>query len=515
MLPTVSNAVRWGWLLAVPLLLSTGIMLMAGVGTGAFRAPEEQALAVGFGLGGLLLAAVCFARFFTLHYTGWWPYFVRPIAIYACAQSALIAAMFMGFDNLHNEETLVALFFLLFPIAMLPVLFFIRTRPPVAGAAVSPQSSVPATQAGDAPAVSSAARWGWLLATPPFLATGIILVAGVGTNVFRSDDEQALALGFGIGSLLLAIFTFVRFLTTRYTGWWPYFVRPVAVYLCVQSALLAGLFMGFSNLADSEMLAALFFLLLPIVMLPILLIIRTKPPVASAVAQTPSASGPQPASQAGVAVRDAAQQEVHPASVPQPVLQAGVASSMHTMYCVVEPWDIFGWLLAVPAWLLLIAGVAMALVAAVDLPGFIGAGLADPRMAQDLSREFGFERWPVLLRTWMSILAHASLLLAAMLLIVARRGGGAAHMLRVVVSIAVFSMASALLDGSLRGEWIAIGDITGRANVPASIEQYLSNSSRMGAVISLLTLAVGLVVLAWPARKPAASLPARVEEVAR
>jgi hypothetical protein len=87
-------------------------------------------------------------------------------------------------------------------------------------------------------------------------------------------------------------------------------------------------------------------------------------------------------------------------------------------------------------------------------------------------------------------------------------------MLRVVVAIAIFSMASAMLDGSLRGEWLAISDITGRANVPASIEQYLSNSSRMGAVISLLTLAVGLVVLVWPARKPAAvAVPAQIEEV--
>ena len=228
--------------------------------------------------------------------------------------------------------------------------------------------------------------------------------------------------------------------------------------------------------------------------IPVLLILRTKPPVARSIGSSPLPP-PLPIPQA------TAGEPAMPGTVEAPSAGPAVQQSSRG-YAAQQPLvnaaNVFSWLLSIPAWLLLIGGLALALLAAIDLPGFIGAGLPEPNAAREITREFGFTRWPTLMRNWTWIVSHSTLFIAAILLIIARRQGGAAHMLRVIVALAAFALAVSMLDASLQGQWLAILDITGRPNVAASIEAHLDQSKPFAAVMALLTFAGGMVLLVWP-----------------
>ena len=105
---------------------------------------------------------------------------------------------------------------------------------------------------------------------------------------------------------------------------------------------------------------------------------------------------------------------------------------------------------------LLIIATAAGLFLALDIPGMMAAGIPDRDIPREMAREFGFSRWPQLLRGIGYVAAWVPIMMAAVVLIVSRRGSSGMHILRGVAGVGLFGLATVLLVQSTRhSRWVA------------------------------------------------------------
>lgn len=114
------------------------------------------------------------------------------------------------------------------------------------------------------------ARGLFLLAFALLSGTGIMLFCFAGIARL-SEEEAAIAVGFGIGACMFAIFCLVRALKNSYRSWWSSFVRPVLMIVCVQAALMSILIMATDRyLTDDDTLIGLAFIVFPSILFIVL-----------------------------------------------------------------------------------------------------------------------------------------------------------------------------------------------------------------------------------------------------
>lgn len=124
---------RWvlpGWARAIFLSLfvifaGTGIMLLSYLGMTHVSDRFEEAMFISFGVGSLVFALFCLSRATRRSYRGIWSSIIKPLGMLVCAQSAFVAGTVIGNANLRDDETLVALAFIVFPGILFVILAFI------------------------------------------------------------------------------------------------------------------------------------------------------------------------------------------------------------------------------------------------------------------------------------------------------------------------------------------------------------------------------------------------------
>ena len=120
----VPRFARYLWLALTTISLPLGIMLCVYPNFERYIRADEFAMFIGFGVGQMAFAVVCFLKSFQTSFTGWWRYLVKPLLLWACVQSVLLSAIILGGGNLDGDEAMVATFFIVFPIVVALALTF-------------------------------------------------------------------------------------------------------------------------------------------------------------------------------------------------------------------------------------------------------------------------------------------------------------------------------------------------------------------------------------------------------
>ena len=120
----VPRFARYLWLALTTISLPLGIMLCVYPNYENNIRDEEFAMFIGFGVGQMAFAVVCFLKSFQTSFTGWWRYLIKPLFLWACVQSVLLSAIMLGSSNLRGDEAMVATFFIVFPIVVALALTF-------------------------------------------------------------------------------------------------------------------------------------------------------------------------------------------------------------------------------------------------------------------------------------------------------------------------------------------------------------------------------------------------------
>lgn len=409
-------------------------------------------------------------------------------------------------------------------------------------------AAAPTTLAAGLKPVPVFARYLWLAAAILFIPTGIVLLVHSGSH-YVNNAETVAAGGFGTGLLALAALGLVKMWQSTYRTGWRYAGRYIVAWTAFLALMLAAFATGTMHLHDGEQAMAIFVIVLSAILIPVVMFVRfTSAGSAAAIGSAELPVTPAP----------------HSASPPPP--HAGPtgghrmrAARRRARWNEAQAWRVKGLPFHVRLFnfvkslvvgtsmttLLLIATAAWAFIA-MNVPGMLAAGIPDKDIPAEMTRTFGFAKWPDLLLTIGYVVGWSALLLAAGVLVVARRDTYGTHILRGVVGVAVFAASLMLLDRTLHGDWKAIasgapdegtlavtggnvilrqGDVSMHVNVErgdvhmehppvapggrdedaervaAAVERYFA-----GAAVRKLPIAggialFGLVLMSWPARR--------------
>ncbi len=181
---------RYFWLACIPLFLASGIMTLVFAGTERMSA-DEFSITVGAGIGLIVLSFLSLLKMLQRTFVGWWSYLFKPLALLACVETILVASLMLGNCNLSGDETMIAVFFIVFGAVAIPILVFVRfgREPILAGATPEPLWAPPAALSETPTDVISAPRAGlpppraWpepsVTIPPPVMPTPMSLEAGL------------------------------------------------------------------------------------------------------------------------------------------------------------------------------------------------------------------------------------------------------------------------------------------------------------------------------------------------
>ncbi|HEX2972213.1 MAG TPA: serine/threonine-protein kinase, partial [Tepidisphaeraceae bacterium] len=399
-------------------------------------------------------------------------------------------------------------------------------RPP-AGAMVPPP--LPALRPQRVTAGRPVPRWAriiWLVHLPITLSVGLMLLIMAGMAHNMQGDEFAALVGFGLGLLLLMLLCLTKTLQQTFTGWWPYLIRPLLLWLCAQTILISACLLGNAHLNSDETAIGVFFIVFPAALMLTLAFIRGGG--LGPVAMTPvPPSGAWPTAPAADAVNPPVSPFAPPAApamlTPEPMTPANTPSGISVAAVITHSRN---FLLASMGWLLLLATIILGLTVAVDLPGMIAAGIPEPRIAENLNREaqtMQVASWERLLRTLLVVASGIGVFLSVIFLMLSRRTAGVAHMSRSVGGVAVVVVALFLLHAGLAGHWTAIrvaagpgvppapveamGPMlpqtpvvySGTVSVPASIDAFLGRAQGVPVFFAAVFMILAMALLLWPA----------------
>jgi hypothetical protein len=367
----------------------------------------------------------------------------------------------------------------------------------------------------------------WLVFFPLLLSVGLMLVITAGvTHEFHGTDF-ALAVGFGVGFLGLALICLRKAVQHTFPGWWSYLIKPLLMWALAQTILISVCVLGNAHPNDEETALGIFFIIFPAVMLITIAFIRggrARPVVAmSAPAVQPAAPAMSMSMPGGEAVGAAAVPAVVPPSAVTTIPAAATSSGISVAVVLTHSRN---FLLASVGWLLLLAAVVLGLGVAVDLPGMIAAGVVDPHLAEDLSREaqrMQVEDWQRLMRTLLVVFVGVGMFLSMVFFMMARRTAGAGHMIRSIMGVSSVIVALVLLYTGLAGHWVAIRvgqgpgmppapmDVMGPmvphvpmvtqgpVSVPASVDAFFNQAQGVPVFFAAVVMILAMVFLLWPA----------------
>ena len=130
----------------------------------------------------------------------------------------------------------------------------------------------------------------WLIGSFVMFSLGLSLLLWAGMDL--SGDDFARGVTFGVGSLILSLFCFVGIFRRRFTGWYPYLIKPLILLACLLIVVASSICMGNMRLHNKKFLVALYLIIFPAVAFLVVAIIpsrlfkNTTPKPAAPAAQT-------------------------------------------------------------------------------------------------------------------------------------------------------------------------------------------------------------------------------------
>jgi len=98
------------------------------------------------------------------------------------------------------------------------------------------------------------------------ILVGLGIAALIWAGMARHDEEIAVAVSLGIGSLLLAFFCMVKAAQSTYRSWWSSLVKPLLMLSCVECIVVSSLSLGLMRLHSEEELVAIFLIVFPAIL---------------------------------------------------------------------------------------------------------------------------------------------------------------------------------------------------------------------------------------------------------
>ncbi len=408
-----------------------------------------MAIAICAGVGAMLLGLFSLVKAFQPTFRSWWSSLTKPLLMLVCLECAFCSAMVLGFARLHDEEIAIAVFMIVLP----SLLFLVIAALPNAAMHSlfgGPISAVPVSGASRRSRLTAL-----LLASVPLgLAVfGIhrLYVGKIGTGLLWLVTFGLCGVGQVYDIVMIAIGHF-----RDRDG------RPLTVW-------------DHDDLQTSS----------------------TGPAAVPAAAPGDVAGQPPPVGHAG------------PAGVghftPPPAGGPPVTTPPSRRLEIRLPFQPGSLLLSLLGGVLLLAAFVVGLALAAGLPEAVAAGLPEPGLARELEREFGYPGWPRLVNQIGIAAAGIVAFLAMVCLVVARRRGGFAHVARALLgSSGLLLGLYPMLHASLRHmRWDRVAALVQADNVGMAIEMVLDTVVVEVAVVAGLMFLVSIVLLVWPARRPA------------
>lgn len=101
----------------------------------------------------------------------------------------------------------------------------------------------------------------WLVGSFVTLGLGLFLLILAGVEL--RGGKFACAVAFGVDSLILSLFCFVRAFRRKFTGWYPYLIKPLILLACLLVVVASSICMGNMHLHNEDFLVALFLIIFP------------------------------------------------------------------------------------------------------------------------------------------------------------------------------------------------------------------------------------------------------------
>jgi hypothetical protein len=310
------------------------------------------------------------------------------------------------------------------------------------------------------------------LATLALFMLGMLIV---GSNMVA--DERAMMFGFAIPSAILAGLCLHRSFATTFTGYWPFFFRPLLQIGCIGSIVVSLSFLTIGRLHHSDAPPAIFFIVFPAVALLVLTFFSHGGGNMSQMTSTVSPSISQgPASDDFFLARVAG--------------GAGrfVASVIGTA--------------------ILLVATLLALAVVADLPGLANSNLVDARLGNEFRRTFGNADWTRLMRFFGLIASFIFAVVAVAMLMQVRKRSGVLHMLRAPAA-AVLLFVFVFLLGRALPAW---SELMATENGWELVDQYAKHVANPRVIAAVGPLLVAILLLLWPARRRSAARLAAVQQ---
>jgi hypothetical protein len=164
-------------------------------------------------------------------------------------------------------------------------------------------------------------------------------------------------------------------------------------------------------------------------------------------------------------------------------------------------------LLSALAGLLIFVGIALSLALALDVHGAAAAGVFGHDVAKHIQRDIfdSYAEWPNLVQRLGVIAVAIFVLTACVVLMTARRTAGVGHMIRGVLGLAGLVCAVSMFGASFHDlqAWPAIAPLVAQNKIPAAFDLYLHQWDNEYVAFAAGLFLLGIVLLAWPGRRPA------------
>ncbi|MHC4476575.1 MAG: protein kinase domain-containing protein [Planctomycetota bacterium] len=453
--PGTATAVRsvpeWArilWLLGFVILFGVGLMLLIWTGMADLR-DDDMALAVAFGIGGLVFSVFCLKRAFGRRFVSIYRYLVKPLLLLICLQSVVTSVICLGCMDLHDDEILVALFFIIFPGILFFVIAFLPSRivETMCGRiSIQPAAVYPGEM------VSPYKRlWALLLSGGAFFGINGLhrfYVGKIGTGIVWLLTFGLFYIGQIVDLILICVGQFKDCNGARVTIW-----------------------------QDRDELRRR-----PMPKQPD---IHVQAPEAAAVQDLPQANGEQ----------QAAAQAQPAGSAPMPMVMPSAAY---------EPFNPFAFLLSFVGYLLLLLALVIGLGLALHLAWLVAAGFPEASLAEELREEFGYAGWPNLVERIAFAVGAGIFMLAAAFIIVARRHRGAVHIIRGAIGLLGLLLClwalSEVFPIHLYSD-PALTDMFDREEIGRALDLLFGRANRESAVWSAIFFIASVMILAWPPRR--------------
>jgi len=448
--------VRGLWVLLFVASAIVGLMFLVSLGVVHYRGDESVAAVIA-GVGGLLLSAVCLIRVYERGWRGWWRGVVRPLLHLVCIISMTCGVACLAGFNLTEEEALIAIFFIVAPVILLPVLAMIpvpaphREVRPVASVRPSPEKRL------------------WALF---FAAGGLIgfnglqrfYVGKIGTGILWLLTAGLL----GIGQL----YDIIMIIVGRFTDSCG---RPLVMW------------------EGEDELEGMHY--------------RTAPAVPGAIEGLRPGTIHQEAPRAPLRVESPVEREEVSPEAREYHRTEGSRFSAGSDYPHPRQTSMF---LSFVGGMVLLVTLVVGLGLALNLAGAAAAGLPDPDLARELTRGLG-GNWPVLfdrLGTWALWMLF---LLTTLTFIFARRRAGAVHMGRAALAmLGVLGVLRLSRSAAAGLHWPGIAEAIEQNQFGESLEMFLNGVRSGDAIVAGILLVASFFVLAWPEKTEVVHFPPAV-----